>query len=293
MRYWSRFSLILLLVSLTGCANFAAVKGFSEETGKLTSATADEFRFVSTHCLEVAKVRWIVEGVDSKGGNCEKLAGAVGELTSNTNEVLVIYGQRLGALADAKQFDFGENLQKTKASFIGLKDREGKPKVDTAVVNAGIAITDLLLKLATETQRREAVGQLLAEKESIRVLAGFMKVFFVGDSSGTQPLYQLQLKEDDGSLKDVIDSLGALSSREPIRAREWTDDVKARRQLLKKRVDGSVGRHLGDAIDAWMASLDKLSSKAFEPDWKEWKEQYEALKSRVNEVKKAIDSARK
>jgi len=293
MKYVQRALLILLAVPLAACVNFGAVKGFSDETAKLTSATRDEFMFVAKDCADVARVRRIVEGVNTQGSNCEKLAGAVGELTSHTNDVLAVYGKKLGALADAKQFDYNADLQRTKAAFTGLKDREGVAALDPAVVNAGIAVADLLLKLATETQRKEAVEQLLAEKQRIQLLATYMKTFFAGGRTEARPIYQLQLQEDDSGLEDAVSSLKALSSREPIRTREWLDDIQARREALKKRVDGSVGSQLGSAIDAWLHSLDTLSRKAFEPDWKEWKDQYEQLKSKVTAATDAVDAARR
>jgi hypothetical protein len=119
-----------------------------------------------------------------------------------------------------------------------------------------------------------------------------LKIFFAGGQAGAPPLYQLQLQEDDNGLEDAVSSLKASSSREPIRTREWLDDIQARRQALKKRVDGSVGSQLGSAIDAWLDSLDSLSRKAFEPDWKEWQDQYEQLKSKVMAAKDAVDVAR-
>src|ERR1035437_2418259 len=279
----------LLMLALGACANFGAVKEFSQETEKLTLATGTELAFVSQHCAKVADARRVVEGVAVQGANCDKLQGAVGEMTLNTNVVLVTYAKTLHALADGSNFDYSANLTKTKASLAGLKDKSGASLIDKNVIDAPTAVADLLLKIATESQRREAVRRLVEQRPSLRVVATSLRTFFVVPCPRTSS-YGLQLNEDDQGLKDLQASLSSLGRMEPIRAREWQDDVQARRKSIEKRVNGDVASRLGAAIDAWLNALDVFSEKAFEPDFKEWRDQFNALKEKTTAAATAVGS---
>lgn len=278
---------VLLTGALAGCANFAAVKEFGEQTERLTTLTGAELQFAAQNCDKVAQARRVVEGARIRSANCEKVQGAVGKLGRNTNEVLAAYAKTLKSLADGRNFDYSESLGKTKSSLAGLKDGAGAAAIDKGVVDAATAVADLLLKIGTESRRREAVQRLVDERPHLQKLAASIRSYFGSPAPDTSP-YTLQMQEDDAGLNDVTQSLAALARVEPIRAREWQDDIGVRRENLAKRANGQAARQIVAAVDEWLASLDVFAVKAFRPDAKEWRDQLNVFRTKVTAARDAV-----
>lgn len=282
------FSAVLLSLLLGGCANFSAVKQFGGETKTMAVAVGTEVSFASDQCARTLQMRRVVEGIDAEGQGCRQLKAATSELAKHTVIVIAAYGGKLETLADGTNFDYSAELGKTRTALIDLKNKDGSAAIDKNAVGAGIAIVDLLLKVATETQRRKAVERMVDEVENLQKAAGYLRHFFVEPTLATSP-YGLVVRQNDGRLKDVQATLNAALPREPIRVREWQLDIENRRAESKNRVSGEVPGAMVALLDEWVKSLHAFKENAFKPNAKEWQSQIKALSDKVKTASDATD----
>lgn len=278
----------LLPLLLGACANFGAVKEFAGETQKMTAAVGAEVSFVSNQCGRTLQMRKVVEGIDTEGAGCKKLKAATDELAKHTVTIIAAYGGKLAALADGTNFDYSAELGQTRTALLGLKNRDGSAVIDKDAAGAGVAIIDLLLKVATETQRRKAVERMVDEVPNLQKAAGYLRHFFA-EPSPTGSLYGMVMSQNNQRLTDTQASLAAALPREPIRAREWLLEIENRREESKKRVSGEVPLAMAALLDEWTKALQTFRQNAFKPDAKEWQTQIKALSDKAQAAKDAID----
>ena len=268
MHRLKRALLCAALLQLSACANFAAVKSFSDDTSKLASTAAAEIQFVAADCDQLAQARHVVEGVALDTAQCDKLKKSTTNLAGATTDVLTAYAQKLGAVANDKTFDYGPNLEKTKSALVSLKDRDGASVLDKNVAGSAIGVADVIFDVATQSQRSEAVRRLVAARADLVGIASYLKIFFVGGVAQGKRWpspYRTQLAEDLAGLRDLSASIRSnLLAREPIRSREWLDEIQKRTKAIDLRLSGA-GKKIADSLDAWVAAFAVFQKKALEP----------------------------
>jgi hypothetical protein len=308
-----RFAVFLVVLTLSGCANFKAVSAFATETTKMTSVVKDEFGQLQDHCTQQAAIVAATNNIrdGSPFEDCERYRKAEGELASVTVAVLDAYAKALAGLADDKSFDLSSEIKTISGKLQGLKDSGGTALINAEELGAVTKVVDLLVDIWASAKREEAVRKLAAESPDLAVIGGILKSFFVETANApagrAKAPYTNLVLISSKSLTFTESKLSgpALHNAEPIRTFELLKDLNGRREFLAlrgARFDAAspyfpastqtakplVQVQIAAAIDAWLSALDKFSTDALKRDPRELYDRLKVLREKAVAARDAV-----
>ena len=296
---WLRIVVPIVVLLLSGCANYRAVSTFGNETTTMTGVVKDEFDQIETLCVRQAELAIVVSNLPNDGpiDQCRRSKRAQGQFAALTVVVLDNYAEGLSALADDKSFDLSPEMKTMSGRVRGLKDNAGNPVVSAREATALSTVSDVIVNAFASARRDEAVKQMVAATPDLMVVGQSLRAFFVApaDASPAGP------KAPYANLVTVISGSGSstqsllesspMRRAEPIRTAELLRDLRTRQKLLAKRaydVADSVPARVVAAIDAWLDALQKFSTDALKPDSRELVDRLKALRNATRAAKDAV-----
>ena len=304
-----RVLMCALLLGLSGCADFKVAAEFGRQTTKMTGVVKDEFAQMEAQCRAqaelVAKTADIPD--DAPLDDCKRYRAAQGALATATVEVLDNYARALAAVADGETFDLSPDLDGLGGRLDGLKDRAGNPLIDARESNAIDKLAVALADAWAAKRREDAVRRLVAEVPDLALTGRVLKSYFVETAdapSGRSKAPYTNLVAIAGSSVRSTEALlasPAMRRAEPIRTYELRQEAERREAFLRARGaqfgrpgevpvarDRLVQTRIADAIDAWLAALDRFSADALSADPKALYDQLKLLGSKTLAARKAV-----
>jgi hypothetical protein len=304
-----RLLMCALLLGLSGCADFKVAAEFGRQTAKMTGVVKDEFAQMEAQCRAqaelVAKTADMPD--DAALDDCKRYQAAQGALAAATVDVLDDYAKALAAVADGKTFDLSPDLDGLGTRLDGLKDRAGNALIDARESNAIDKLTVALADAWAAKRREDAVRRLVAEVPDLALTGRVLKSYFVETADAPAgrskaPYTNLvAIAASSVQSTEVLLRSPALRKAEPIRTYELRQELERREAFLRAR--GArfdrvgevplararlVQTRIADAIDAWLAALDRFSADALSADPKALYDQLKLLGSKTLAARKAM-----
>lgn len=292
---------------LSGCANYQAASTFAAQTGALTSVVRTEMTQLDALCTWQGELEIVTANRNDEAplDTCRQYQAAQGRLADATLAVLDGYATALAGVADDRAFDLAPDLEGIGAKVQGLTDRNGQPLVSAQEVGALTKLAELLVHIATEKRRQQAVEEMVRQVPNLRTSGQLLKSYFV--ASGEVPRGRAQppyrnfaelLKQRHGQSLMLLNG-PALRAAEPIRTAELRRDLRRQEPLLAARAgsagsaggaDPAVPRSIADALDAWQQALDSFASDALKPAPKDLLDRLKVLRTKAQAARQAVEA---
>lgn len=297
----AKIALVLILSTLTGCANFKAASEFAKQTSLVTGVVRDEFGQLDAMCRHQAELTIVVNNITDDGPlkSCLEYQAAQGRLAVVTLDVLDDYANALAGLANNNEFELKSDIDAVGAKVKGLQDGDGRALVSTSEVTVLTSLVATLADVATEGKRESAVRRLIAEKANLQATGLILRSFFVADPQAPPgrvkaPYFNMVgLAGDSLASTEQMLASKPFQSAEPIRTVELLRTLRVRKARLAERTGGGAGKvplAIAAAIDAWLEALDRFSADALKPEPKELLNKLKDLRTKAGLAKAALQS---
>lgn len=304
-----RLLICALMLGLSGCADFKVASEFGQQTTKMTAVVKDEFAQMEAQCRAQAELVAKTANITDDGPfeDCRRYQQAQGALAAATVDVLDSYAKALVAVADGNTFDLSPDLKDMGTHLEGMKDRFGNALIDARECNAIDRLAAALADAWAASRREDAVRRLVAVAPDLALTGRLLKSYFVETADApagrTKAPYTNLVAIAGSSVRStqVLLSNTAMRKAEPIRTYELLREVERRETFLKARGAqfGSPGEmpvarerlvqtRIAEAIDAWLAALDRFANDALSTDPKVLYDQLRLLGVKTNAARKAM-----
>lgn len=283
---------LALLLLCTGCADFAAVRTYADETKKLSAA----FGTMPKTTVDVCEARFTLEEQTRDATAPFKVddvrAGAAAQcapLARQSDSVLKLvalldtYADTLAALADDKLPNYTDDLDGVATAVADLKRESGEPVVPPDQARAVITLAQLVTRLATERAARGEIRQLLEQGEGV---------------NATTHTLQWYAREITRPQLDTWLERSALLAKHRLPAFEKTEPIGVRVFAVALHGEQARVTRLVTANDDLIAAADKhaqatltVREKFDKPDDKALREQLFDLAKGVNRARRHLQAA--
>jgi len=252
-KYISHMSISWLIIGgsllTAGCANLAAVKGYSDETKKLTasfepmlsgSVAACEDRYMRdalfTHRqFDLAEERKHADEL------CSPIKTA-NEVIAPLNTLLAAYADTLLALADDKLPSYKGELDGLSKALGSVKKPNGEAVLEAKQLTAVNSLAEYVSRMATQRNQVNAIKEALGHHESISTIAEILKDYATRNYGG---YIDDQLRE----FPTIVDA---------VRTHAQTEVLASRYLEIQLAADKSALEEKKKAIDSYVAAVDKM-----------------------------------
>jgi hypothetical protein len=235
---------------LGACADLSAVRGYADETRKLSLAFAPMLEGAVASCADnyVRKKMLASPGFDPLAAEqaAAELCGPIArdnQAIAALNALLEQYADTLAALADDRLPSYQEDIGALSASAAALTDRAtGEPLIPAPRLEAVTALGQALARLAGSRQQRAAVNELLAHEDAVNAIADALRAY--ADHN-----YRAWLRDERRDNEVLQRMLAQSASSEPLAANYLkTVLLRDERQAIARE----------QAIDAFVAAVTQL-----------------------------------
>ncbi len=284
---------IAVVSATTGCANYRAVGEFAGETTKMTAVVDREFTAIGTLCVEQATAQADIAGdaSDRLVGDCTSVGREQKAFAKVTIDVLDDYAAALAGLVDDKPYDLSPQIASVGSKVAGMETRGGDALFTKDRVSAVAHVAAVLAYEIEKLKRDDAIRKLMAVTPDVRQMGETLRAFFVAAPPSKDPapyVNYVAIIADRNTQAQQIVANPRMRAAEPIRTTELSRSLRTRRVAIDKRdarTGGAVPRSLVDAIDAWLASLDRFEADGLKPGASDLRDRLKALRDATRAAK--------
>lgn len=295
MRILLRASLVVVVLSLSACADFKVVKQFAGETTGMTVAVKEELSAIAALCNSAADLRLLL--AESGVGNvdlqqeskkiCREETEKVIAYQAVTTDVLELYAKTLLAMVDDSNFALEAAIASTGNKLVALKTKD-EALINEKKVGAITKVLSLLTEVIVQRQREEGIRRLVAAGPDLIANAQEIKKFLQTEYQGS--VVRAQTLTSGGI--EILGAAGPLATNEPIRAAELRRALEIQRSALSRRtVDGSVSKQLIATLDDWIALVPEFQRDALKPDPQTLIQRIKDFGKKAGEARESIEVA--
>lgn len=290
-----RTAIIVVTLSLSGCANFKVVKEFAGETTEMTGAIKQELQTVAGLCENTADLRLLlaesgvgaVETQQESKRLCKEETEKVVAYQAVTANVLELYAKTLLAMVDDSNFALESAIDSTGKKIQALKTKDGA-LFNEKKVGALTRVLSLLADVIIQRKREEGIRRLVAVGPDLVANAQEIKSFLQNEYEGR--VTRAHALATGGSA--LLGSAGPLAAKEPIRTAELRRTLGTYTVALNKRMPSAeVPKQLIAAVDDWIALVPEFQRDALKPDPEALIQRIRAFGKKAGEARDAVEAA--
>jgi hypothetical protein len=310
---WATLLGALFAVTLSGCANFDALRAFAKDGSAVAATAKKDVDLFASSCAELKGESAVLSYAGGaarvpaeQSSTCKNVVGSAKVVAESLSvQLLVKYHEALNVLAGEESWTISKDIEALGAQVKRVQ-ADGKALASAAEVEkyqgAFVGITNLLTAALREREAKRLLRQDLDWAEVLRPL----RFWYGGPDGNSASLYSqaCRIVRTDWSnvQSELLDytrcdrkTKTGTAVCEPLTAAVRLANVEAKMKPVAACAPGVANKQPGAAaarvklIDSWLEAHDELRRKAFDRDIRSLRERLNYLRDQVDGIKSAVD----
>jgi hypothetical protein len=245
----SRLFFLALLLCVAGCANFAAVKGYAEQTTKLTASFRPMLAGSVSECegryrrkALYTNSQYNFEQVQQEAGRLCSPIKTANKVIEPLNTLLGTYAETLLALSDNALPSYKGQIVGLSNSLASFKQEDGTPAINAQQLGAITSLAEFVSRAATQRIQANALREALDHHASIKIISEVLKDYATRNYGG---YLDDQLRE----FPSLLYAVRSYGKTETLTSRYLENQLFSERETLNVKKE---------AVMSYSTALDKM-----------------------------------